>query len=111
MAGWWIIGAAMTLIGSIMINFGTNMMKLGHNKRAEAEARGEEIKGKSKEWLIGVIFFSVGNVLNFVSFGFAAQSLLAGTSSFRFAVLISVLPLDLEASTYLSCAPCLHRYP
>ncbi|CAG9464631.1 unnamed protein product [Pedinophyceae sp. YPF-701] len=80
----WVVGAAINLLGSVMINFGTNMMKLGHNKRAEQMAAGETPKGKNKHWLIGVSVFAVGNVLNFVSFGFAAQSLLAALGSVQF---------------------------
>ena len=32
----WIIGAVINVIGSIMINLGTNITKLGHNKTAAA---------------------------------------------------------------------------
>ena len=36
------------------------------------------------EWQAGISLFAVGNVLNFVSFGFAAQSLLAALGSVQF---------------------------
>jgi hypothetical protein len=39
---------------------------------------------KSKIWLLGFLLFTVGNVLNFVSFGFAAQSLLAALGAVQF---------------------------
>ncbi|GMH45330.1 hypothetical protein BSKO_13287 [Bryopsis sp. KO-2023] len=84
--GGWYIGAAINLVGSIMINLGTNVMKLGHNKRAEWEARiGKKLAiRKFREWQIGVFLFIVGNVANFISFGYAAQSLLAALGSVQF---------------------------
>ena len=36
------------------------------------------------EWQAGISLFAVGNILNFVSFGFAAQSLLAALGSVQF---------------------------
>lgn len=35
----WLIGVGLNLVGSIMINAGTNIMKLGHNRRAALLAR------------------------------------------------------------------------
>ncbi|KAL0331795.1 UNVERIFIED_CONTAM: putative magnesium transporter NIPA8 [Sesamum calycinum] len=35
-------------------------------------------------WRIGIIFFILGNCLNFISFGYAAQSLLAALGSVQF---------------------------
>jgi magnesium transporter len=68
----WIIGAALTIVGSVVINFGTNVMKFGH------------LRGKRIIWIIGFVCFAVGNVLNFVAFSFAAQSLLAALGSVQF---------------------------
>ncbi|GLC43081.1 hypothetical protein PLESTB_000865100 [Pleodorina starrii] len=82
----WYVGAIINVVGSIAINLGTNLMKLGHNKRAKVdcpEAQKPPVR-KIKEWVIGMSFFSVGNILNFVSFGFAAQSLLAALGSIQF---------------------------
>lgn len=48
-----------------------NLMKLGHNKRGELDMPEEEKPPirKFKSWVIGLIIFITGNVLNFVSFG------------------------------------------
>ncbi len=48
-----------------------NLMKLGHNKRAKFDVPDSEKPPvrKIKEWVVGMSFFSVGNILNFVSFG------------------------------------------
>jgi magnesium transporter len=37
-----------------------------------------------REWQLGIALFAGGNILNFVSFGFAAQSLLAALGSVQF---------------------------
>ncbi|KAE8666020.1 putative magnesium transporter NIPA8 [Hibiscus syriacus] len=58
--GDWVIGAFINLFGSIAINFGTNLLKLG------------------------ILIFILGNCLNFISFGYAAQSLLAALGSVQF---------------------------
>lgn len=84
MTGWY-IGAIINVVGSILINLGTNVMKLGHNKRSAdlPESSRRPIR-KYREWQCGVGLFVVGNALNFVSFGFAAQSLLAALGSIQF---------------------------
>ncbi|CEO97327.1 unnamed protein product (mitochondrion) [Plasmodiophora brassicae] len=82
----WVYGAVLNLFGSVAINFGTNVMKLGHAKNDELVADGGAPKKwyKSTTWLTGTAFFSIGNVVNFISFGFAAQSLLSALSSIQF---------------------------
>lgn len=86
-------GAAINMIGSIGINFGTNLLKLAHNQKerlALLEAAAS-VKGVSQRpiiyfqaWWIGIIVFILGNILNFLSFGYAAQSLLAALGSIQF---------------------------
>ncbi len=44
----------------------------------------EPVKGKPPIWYAGTFFFVTGSLLNFVSFGFAAQSLLAALGSAQF---------------------------
>eukprot|EP00814_Leptocylindrus_danicus_P016847 CAMPEP_0116027404 /NCGR_PEP_ID=MMETSP0321-20121206/14621_1 /TAXON_ID=163516 /ORGANISM="Leptocylindrus danicus var. danicus, Strain B650" /LENGTH=365 /DNA_ID=CAMNT_0003500777 /DNA_START=156 /DNA_END=1253 /DNA_ORIENTATION=+ len=88
----------MNLIGSICINGGTNLMKLGHTKEVHLSItgddsssgckRGEQLTSakqkKGKIWYCGSIFFVIGNILNFISFSFAPQSLLAALGSAQF---------------------------
>ncbi|KAG0591731.1 hypothetical protein KC19_1G197200 [Ceratodon purpureus] len=92
--GEWIIGAAINVVGSICINFGINLLKLGHNQR-ERQALVDTDESEDKvlprkpvtqyqTWRIGVAVFLFGNVLNFISFGYAAQSLLAALGSVQF---------------------------
>eukprot|EP00884_Botryococcus_braunii_P007041 jgi/Botrbrau1/16338/Bobra.0345s0002.1 len=82
----WAVGAVINVAGSIFINFGTNVMKLGHNKR-DLSPLPEEDRPPIRvyrEWQVGIALFALGNILNFVSFGFAAQSLLAALGSVQF---------------------------
>ncbi|XWS32565.1 hypothetical protein CRYUN_Cryun22dG0000500 [Craigia yunnanensis] len=91
--GEWVIGAFINLFGSIAINFGTNLLKLGHNERERHSTMdGEGIAGQIplkpiiyfQTWRVGILFFVLGNCLNFISFGYAAQSLLAALGSVQF---------------------------
>jgi hypothetical protein len=104
----WLVGVAVNLVGSVSINLGTNLMKLGHNRRAAlvlAEARAKQKAGNfasspaaatasaeasvppastQHAWRAGVLLFALGNAANFASFAFAAQSLLAAIGSVQF---------------------------
>ncbi|XP_055817798.1 probable magnesium transporter NIPA8 [Solanum dulcamara] len=80
--GDWITGALINLLGSIFINFGTNLLKLAHDER-NLRARMKPII-YFQAWRIGILFFTIGNCLNFISFGYAAQSLLAALGSIQF---------------------------
>ncbi|KAG2384450.1 magnesium transporter [Vigna angularis] len=90
--GEWIVGAFINLFGSIAINFGTNLLKLGHNERERHLHGSDGVNGKVtlkpiiyfQSWRIGIVFFFLGNCLNFISFGYAAQSLLAALGSVQF---------------------------
>ncbi|KAK4367318.1 hypothetical protein RND71_011110 [Anisodus tanguticus] len=91
--GEWVIGAVINLFGSIAINFGTNLLKLGHDEREKHSVLGNEgtnVKATTKPiiyfptWRVGILFFAIGNSLNFISFGYAAQSLLAALGSIQF---------------------------
>lgn len=91
--GEWVVGAIINLFGSIAINFGTNLLKLGHNERERhSMLNGDGTNGKLvlkpiiyfQTWRVGILFFALGNCLNFISFGYAAQSLLAALGSIQF---------------------------
>ncbi|KAA8548310.1 hypothetical protein F0562_004739 [Nyssa sinensis] len=78
---------------SIAINFGTNLLKLGHDERERHSVLGSDgTNGKIvtkpiiyfQAWRVGILFFAFGNCLNFISFGYAAQSLLAALGSVQF---------------------------
>ncbi|KAF7084457.1 hypothetical protein CFC21_088079 [Triticum aestivum] len=90
--GDWIIGALINIVGSVAINFGTNLLKLGHDQREKLYSSNNQSDGKFvprsvmyfQTWRIGILFFAVGNCLNFMSFAYAAQSLLAALGSIQF---------------------------
>ncbi|GMH24430.1 hypothetical protein Nepgr_026273 [Nepenthes gracilis] len=90
--GEWVTGAFINLFGSIAINFGTNLLKLGHTERERSVLDNNGTNGKLmmkpiiyfQTWRVGALFFAFGNCLNFISFGYAAQSLLAALGSVQF---------------------------
>ncbi|XP_073006991.1 probable magnesium transporter NIPA8 isoform X2 [Typha latifolia] len=91
--GEWVIGALINIVGSIAINFGTNLLKLGHDQRERlsilcSDEGNDKITLKPiihfQTWRVGILFFALGNCLNFISFAYAAQSLLAALGSIQF---------------------------
>lgn len=87
------LGALINIIGSIAINFGTNLLKLGHDQREKlSTVSSDGVNNKLisipiihfQTWRVGILFFALGNCLNFISFGYAAQSLLAALGSVQF---------------------------
>lgn len=110
--GEWVVGAFINLFGSIAINFGTNLLKLGHDERERHALLVEGINGKTllrpiisfQSWRIGILFFAFGNALNFISFGYAAQSLLAALGSIQFVSNIAFSYFVLQKTvTSISC--------
>lgn len=81
---WW-FGAIIYVIGSILINLGSNLIRKNHGDISMLE---EGVKPpplyKRTLWLAGFSIFAVGNVMNFVAFMFAAQSLCAALGSVQF---------------------------
>lgn len=69
----WAVGAVINIIGSILINLGTNVIKLGHTRTAalaegtppkllKAPRRWWRTPG-NKTWMCGMLSFCVGNLL------------------------------------------------
>lgn len=95
----WLVGAALNLAGNIIINLGTNLIKLAHCQYDQILITTQHKSSfyQSKAWLWGVGCFALGNVGNFVSFGFASQSLLSGLSSVQFVSNVIFASLLFEA--------------
>ncbi len=74
MAVEWLIGVSINIVGATMTNLGTVLMKYHSAKRNNV--------GIWKK--VGLGLFALGSILTFVSFSFAAQSLLAGISAIQF---------------------------
>ena len=70
----WIVGVGINVLGAAMINLGTVLMKYHSQVRHN--------KGPWKK--VGLTLFILGSVLTFVSFAYAAQSLLSGVSAIQF---------------------------
>lgn len=109
----WVTGVILSILGNITINLGTNIVKLGHDKQTDSD-REQAPPSKpvipedtpwyeaaivnfnhwvtyslkppfqNRYWVTGMILFISGNIMNFLSFGYAALTLLAGLSSIQF---------------------------
>jgi len=96
MSSIWILGMGLNISGSVMVNFGTNLMKSSHNLAArnlikvaqrkndgsismEAYCEADILDSLAckRIWRFGMSIFIIGSLVNFSSFAFAAQSLLA----------------------------------
>lgn len=82
----WFWGTAINVVGSVVINLGTNLIKLSHLHREQSIVCNLRTTPfyQSPTWLLGVMLFAFGNVANFISFGFAAQSMLSALGSVQF---------------------------
>lgn len=84
----WIFGMSLNILGSIMVNFGTNLMKSAHN--IVRDQKSSSITSPAGErysvqiWRVGMAVFVIGSLVNFASFAFAAQSLLAALGTVQF---------------------------
>eukprot|EP00168_Porphyra_purpurea_P014022 TRINITY_DN3960_c0_g1_i3.p1 TRINITY_DN3960_c0_g1~~TRINITY_DN3960_c0_g1_i3.p1 ORF type:complete len:511 (+),score=163.28 TRINITY_DN3960_c0_g1_i3:367-1899(+) len=77
-------GILLLLVGCVMANLGTNIMKLAINKRLSEPTDQRKRLSRTPQWLGGFAMFVVGTCLNFAAFKYAAQSLLSGLSSVQF---------------------------
>mmetsp|Transcript_10913 Transcript_10913/g.11332 ORF Transcript_10913/g.11332 Transcript_10913/m.11332 type:complete len:497 (-) Transcript_10913:237-1727(-) len=85
--GLWLLGMFMNIFGSVMVNFGTNLMKSAHNialENTEEQEAQRKFFTSTNIWKIGMSIFVIGSLINFASFAFAAQSLLAALGTVQF---------------------------
>jgi len=103
----WMIGAALMLVGAVLTNLGNNLMSYGFAQQRDIDKRKYSVdsaeddsilksssptaegsdgskKSQGTWWLVGTIIFVLGALIVFLSFGFAAQSLLAALESVQF---------------------------
>ena len=82
----YLIGVALASVGNIMINLSSVLIKSHHMRNEKNLLRKKDIipDTKSKQWLIGILLFVIGNICNFLAFNYAAQSLLAALGSIQF---------------------------
>jgi hypothetical protein len=79
------VHAPAQVAGNVLINLGTNVVKMGHNQDEETQRLGVTAKGRGVLMRLGGwSLFVLGSVMNFVSFSFAAQSLLAALGAVQF---------------------------
>lgn len=93
----WSVGVLLNIFGGISINLGTNLIKLSYVRRLRSytelsiddkpitvRASVDKAARKSRTWALGMFSFIAGNALNFASFAYAAQSVLAALGAFEF---------------------------
>lgn len=80
----WYIGAIINLVGSLGINLGTNVLKRAYTDRATRPKPARRRTCQEPLTHLGMWLFILGSILNFVSFAFASQSLLAALGSVQF---------------------------
>ncbi|MES1909937.1 MAG: hypothetical protein MHM6MM_002615 [Cercozoa sp. M6MM] len=78
-----IIGVSLCLTGNVCINLGTTLIKYSHGENFQNSVL-RRCLNLRLAWAIGTALFVGGNLLNFASFSFAAQSLLSALSSVQF---------------------------
>lgn len=105
------LGVVLCLLANVGINVGTNLLKVAHNRRevllAEADDAGLPPPPgvfRMRIWQVGFTLFKLSNVLNFVAFGFAPQSVLAALASVQFVSNVMFARLVLgEAVPWVQC--------
>jgi drug/metabolite transporter (DMT)-like permease len=93
-----LIGVVINICGSLSVNLSTNLIKLAHSKNYTATLHHGpcpkfrqsprswwRFSGSGNQiWLFSILLFALGNIANFASFAFAAQSLLSALDSVQF---------------------------
>ncbi|GMH74401.1 hypothetical protein TrST_g2248 [Triparma strigata] len=92
-----VLGIVFGLLGSICINTGNNIQSLGMHKLAKKEKKRKAAAteedpedyeppppSSSWIWVVGTLVFVSGSLLNFASYAFAPQSMLASLESVQF---------------------------
>lgn len=80
---WW-PGILLAIVGSVLNNVGTNVIKLAINARLRLAVPERPRLSAMPQWMAGFFMFVVGTALSFGAYKFAAQSLLSGLGSVQF---------------------------
>lgn len=69
----WLIGVIISIVGSILSNFGLNVQKFGQMKNEKLPKEEQKSYVKQPLWWSGLILVIVGSLGDFVSLSFAPQ--------------------------------------
>lgn len=85
------IGAALAIIGNLLISISMNIQKYSHLRQAEEKSETHYLK--SKIWWLGLILMVLGEIGNFSAYGFSPASLVAplGTTTVIANAIIAVV--------------------
>jgi len=78
------VGIVINIVGNVTINAGANMINHANQSSKEDEASSRKCWRAQNIKRFGWVLFVLGNCLSFVSFAFAAQTLLSGFGSIQF---------------------------
>lgn len=79
-SGLWYVGVIVSIIGSVLSNFGVNTQK--YSMIQEIRNDRERSYAKQPIWVIGMLMVIVGALADFAALGFAAQSLITPVGGF-----------------------------
>jgi len=77
----WIVGAALSIVGSIFSNLGVNVQKYSQNKEAERPKDKQRVYYKQGLWVVGIVLVVLGSLGDFWALSMAAQSIVAPIGS------------------------------
>lgn len=77
----WLVGAGLSIIGSIFSNLGVNVQKYSQNKEAERPKDQQRVYYKQGFWVMGIILVVLGSLGDFWALSMAAQSIVAPIGS------------------------------
>eukprot|EP01084_Bolivina_argentea_P117192 208165_1 len=80
----WVTGIILNLLGSFSINFGTNLIQYSHYLTTKYKQASISSLKPSSIFCIGWFIFVSGNLLNFLSFSYATQTILSSLGSVQF---------------------------
>eukprot|EP01083_Nonionella_stella_P217435 780674_1 len=81
MANLWLVGAFLSIAGSVCSNIGVNVQKHGQNINARRHADDRRSYHNQPFWWLGLFLVIVGSLGDFFALGFAAQSIVAPIGS------------------------------
>lgn len=80
--GWfWIIGIALSVLGSTLTVVGLMVQKLSHKEQSDADSSQGKMPSAfycfDRQWLFGLMLFGLGNLLTWIALGMAPNSVLS----------------------------------
>eukprot|EP01083_Nonionella_stella_P064007 166444_1 len=120
MANLWLVGAFLSIAGSVCSNIGVNVQKHGQNINARRHADDRRSYHNQPFWWLGLFLVIVGSLGDFFALGFAAQSIVAPIGSItlvaniffgRFCLQEHLQRTDIHAAAAMQSEPERKNFP